>query len=243
MLKIKKQIRQPDGSTVEIEGTEAEVEAYERKLEKKQQSEQAKKERRLLLEFQKTLDKLTRKEPLELIQEALAKQQGAQVVHHWHYDNGYWWRPWWNDGVWRWQYTPNNPYIWTLNSNANSPIVGQDQSSIPMNANAEGRWLTCSSVDELSQGIGVQPLQVYSSIALEQSLGSARATEQEWGSSQVTLASGQIDTSSVSSGGTCGNIVLNGGVGTCSSVVLNGSGTSVDELCQFKDTFNSSLKS
>lgn len=43
-LKIKKQIKNPDGTFTELEGTEAEIEAYEKKQRKKNESVQKKRE-------------------------------------------------------------------------------------------------------------------------------------------------------------------------------------------------------
>ena len=73
MLRIRKEIKNQDGTITEVEGTEAEVEAYERKQEKKRQSETVKKERKLLLDSAKALGKMTKKDLLELIQKALAE--------------------------------------------------------------------------------------------------------------------------------------------------------------------------
>lgn len=165
MLKVKKQIKQQDGTVVEVEGTEAEVEAFERKHEKKQQSEQSKKERKLLLDSKRTLDKLTKKELLELLElleQALAKQAQPTVVHHWYHSNGWWWRPWWQDGIWTYQYTQTDPN-WVL-TNTNGTGWMNSNAGVNLNANSSQSFFTCNSVEELAQHTGVGMIQVYSSL-------------------------------------------------------------------------------
>jgi len=142
-LKVKKSIKQQDGTVVEVEGTEAEVEAFEKKNEKKQQSENAKKERRLLLESQKTIDKMTKKDLMELIQKMLAAAP-TRDIHHWHYDNGYWWRPWWQNGIWTYQYSTNNP-VYSFTTNTAYSSTAAQASDIK----------TCNSVADFSKTTGI----------------------------------------------------------------------------------------
>ncbi len=141
MLKVKKQIKQLDGTVIEIEGTEAEVEAYEKKVGKKQQSEQAKKERKLLLESQKTIDKMSKKELIELIQAELAKQ-ASRVEHHWYHHDGWWWKPHWDFNRWTYIYTQQNP-------------------------NAGGIYITdtCDSIIDLTKTTGIGLGNIYSCMA------------------------------------------------------------------------------
>lgn len=143
-LNIKKQIKNSDGTITEIQGTEAEIEAYEKKSEKKQQSENAKKERKLLLESQKTIEKMTKKDLMELIQKMLAAAP-TRDIHHWHYDNGYWWRPWWQNGIWTYQYSTNNPvYSYTTNT-AYSTTAAQSSGV-----------MSCNSVADFSKTTGIK---------------------------------------------------------------------------------------
>jgi len=143
-LNIKKQIKNSDGTITEIQGTEAEIEAYEKKNEKKQQSEQAKKERKLLLESQKTIEKMTKKDLMELIQKMLAAAP-TRDIHHWHYDNGYWWRPWWQNGIWTYQYSTNNPVVPMYSTNVAYSSTAAQASDIR----------TCDSVADFSKTTGI----------------------------------------------------------------------------------------
>jgi hypothetical protein len=192
-LKIKKQIKQSDGTILEIEGTEAEVEAFERKNEKKQQSEQAKKERKLLLESKKTIEKMTKKELTDLIQKMLAAAP-SRVEHHWHYDNGYWWRPWWNNGIWTYQYTLTNPtYVghsqWATNTSGNSIMGSSVNSSI----------ITCNSAADFSKTTGIKPAAI-----------------------ATTLTAAALNDGSVGNKITCGTITSTSATGSAMGVSTNG---------------------
>lgn len=85
-IKIKKQYKQADGTLIEVEGTEAEVEAFEKKQRKqKQQIEETEKKRTIL--YGKDLDLLRK-----IIAEELAKQ--PKYNYHYHYPPPYY-RPYW----------------------------------------------------------------------------------------------------------------------------------------------------
>ena len=156
MLRIRKEIKNQDGTITEVEGTEAEVEAYERKQEKKRQSETVKKERKLLLDSAKALGKMTKKDLLELIQKALADLQAKEIHHyHWYYNNGYWWKPYW-DGI-----------VWTYQATTHNPNLGQwYTSTIGVNSNQlnDGHVITCNSLDDLTRTTGIGAEAVYASM-------------------------------------------------------------------------------
>lgn len=64
-LKIKKQYRNPDGTLIEVEGTEAEIESFEKKQRKqKQQIESDEKKKTILYgkEFEEAVRKIVREE-------------------------------------------------------------------------------------------------------------------------------------------------------------------------------------
>ena len=168
MLRIRKEIRNPDGTTTEIEGTEAEVEAYERKNEKKKQTEQAKKERKLLLDSARTLDKMTKKDLVELIQKTLAEQATKEIHHyHWYYNNGYWWKPDGDGRAWVYLTTNTNPNLGQWYTTVGSSIpAGGTYLTQGLNSNTlnDGHVVTCNSIDELTRSTGIGAEAVYASM-------------------------------------------------------------------------------
>jgi hypothetical protein len=134
-LKIKKQIKNPDGTMTEIEGTEAEVEAFLRKAQKQNETaEKAERKKNLILgkeakaEIQKMIEDAVR---IAIGAHEILKQHGSSVVHEHHYyrHGGYYWQPWY-DGSYR--YRPFNSDIWvTCNSLAEvGTSIGTDVSSL-----------------------------------------------------------------------------------------------------------------
>lgn len=73
-LKIKKNIKQQDGTIIELEGTEAEIEAWEKKQAKRQKSENIKQEKTIL--YGKDLLKNIRK----IIVKEIAKRP-SQIIY------------------------------------------------------------------------------------------------------------------------------------------------------------------
>jgi hypothetical protein len=133
-MKIKKQYKQDDGTLIEVEGEEWEIEAYEKKQAKKNESLKKKKEilhgkaAEEILKIKNAMNELKK-----FIVDELIKLQTVREVHHWHYNNGYWWRPW---------YTPIGPIYFYSNINPNNIA---DSSMV----------FTCNSVAELSSKIGI----------------------------------------------------------------------------------------
>lgn len=107
MLKIKKQIKNSDGTFIEIEGTEEEIERFEKKQKKKYESEQKRKE--VLLGKTKKLKGIDVEELRKVLSEEIAKLQAIKEVHHWYYNNGWWWRPWYYGGTTVYLYSQTNP--------------------------------------------------------------------------------------------------------------------------------------
>lgn len=105
MLRIKKQIKQPDGTILEIEGTEAEIEAYEKKQNKKNESAQKKKE----ILHGKKAKKLDMEELKRFLSEEIQKLAAIREVHHWYFNNGWWWRPWYFNGQTTYIYSQTQP--------------------------------------------------------------------------------------------------------------------------------------
>ena len=118
-LKIKKQIKDPQtGLVTEIEGTEAEVEAFLRKHEKMKETPKPKKdlilgkgvEERIRQLIAEELGKrlMTHEQLAEFVRRNAPHQQ-PQHIHHWYHDNGWWWRPYWTGITWTYQYTNQDP--------------------------------------------------------------------------------------------------------------------------------------
>jgi hypothetical protein len=144
-VNIRKVVLDSQGRVIEeYEGNEAEVEAYEKKKSKREQTETAKKEKKLLLEASRALDKMAKKELIELIQKTLAEQAARQTtVYEWHYHGGWYWKPYWDAGRWT--------YLTTTN-------ISPSYSNV----------ISCNSVDELSKNIGLDAVGVYSSLLADQ---------------------------------------------------------------------------
>jgi hypothetical protein len=113
MVKIRKEYKQPDGTIIEVEGTEEEIEKYERKQKKKQEG--AEKNKRVLygkmtraaaraLKDRQNLDELKK-----FITEEMMKLQAVREIHHWYFNNGWWWRPWWFNGNVTYIYSQTSP--------------------------------------------------------------------------------------------------------------------------------------
>jgi hypothetical protein len=140
-LKIKKQIKNSDGTITELEGTEAEVEAFLKKQNKKDESTQTKKKNLILGKemaavIQDMIDAAITKHALHNHLNLQPKE-----VHHWHFNNGYWWRPAWVGGVFTYQTSNVDPNVYgttgiTLCNNVSelSSKIGVPQSEIPVNA-------------------------------------------------------------------------------------------------------------
>lgn len=78
-IRIKKQYKQSDGTLIEVEGSEAEIESFEKKQHKqKSQIEQAEKKKTIL--YGKDLENLR-----ELIQDELAKNPPIRQVYEYRY--------------------------------------------------------------------------------------------------------------------------------------------------------------
>jgi hypothetical protein len=130
-LKIKKQIKNSDGTITELEGTEAEVEAFLKKQSKKDESLVQKKKNLIL-------GREMRAAIQEMIDDALNKtaqfSQSKVVEHHWYHNNGWWWRPTWVGGNYVYQATQYDPNRYAVASN---------------------NCITCNSSAELGSNIGV----------------------------------------------------------------------------------------
>ena len=146
-LKIKKQIKNSDGTITELEGTEAEVEAFLRKQEKKKESIENRKKDLIL-------GKSATEQIRKLIQEEIAKIPPARDIHHWHYDNGYWWRPLWANGVWTYQYTQANPNTWYSTAGLGDTYGGVLTCANISSQEADKGILTCNSALELGNILG-----------------------------------------------------------------------------------------
>jgi hypothetical protein len=93
-VKIKKQYKQPDGTIIEVEGSEAEIEAFEKKQHKqKRQIEESERKKTIL--YGKDLEEIRK-----IIQEELKKMPRVEnyydYEHHYHYPqqtNPYWVNP------------------------------------------------------------------------------------------------------------------------------------------------------
>lgn len=80
MVKIKKQYKQPDGTIIEVEGTEAEIEGFEKKQQKqKAQIEQSERKKTIL--YGKDLEEIRK-----IVREELAKQ-ARPIVYEYRYYN------------------------------------------------------------------------------------------------------------------------------------------------------------
>lgn len=98
-LRIRKTVYDQMGRvSEELDGTEAEIEAYEKKQKKKNESVQKKKEilhgkAAKALKQQDVLDELKK-----FLAAELAKNQAVREIHHWYYHNGWWWAPYYGIG-------------------------------------------------------------------------------------------------------------------------------------------------
>ena len=112
-LKIKKQIKNTDGTITEVEGTEAEVEAFLKKQNKRNEDVEQKKRnlilgKEALAEVQKMIDAAIIRHNL------LQNHNGNAVIHqHWYHNNGYWWQPRWTGNRYDYVYTMQNPTFGT----------------------------------------------------------------------------------------------------------------------------------
>jgi len=141
MLKIKKQIKNSDGTITELEGTEAEVEAFLKKQSKKDETVSPKKKNLILgKEMQAAVQ--------QLIDEAITAHllrfnhlNTHTVEHHWYQSNGWWWKPYWDQGRWTYMYTQNDPNTYTGIRGVTNTI-------------SSGIY-TCNSSAELSSKLGL----------------------------------------------------------------------------------------
>jgi len=139
-LRIKKKILDERGETIEVEGTEAEVEAFENKLSKKKQTEEKARQKRLLLEGKKKASEMTLEDLFRLIERLLKERVAEHHYHHWYRYNDWWYRPLWY----------GDHYVWcTTNTDPTS---------------GKGVIATCNSLEELGQRTGVDAYSVYSSL-------------------------------------------------------------------------------
>ena len=137
-LKIKKSILNDKGQIIEeLEGTEAEIESYERKRTKKQESAKSKKGlllgKEMLAHVQKLIDEAILKHALVASHSAL--WQTKVIEHHWYRDNGWWWKPQWH----------NDHYIY-MATNQDPSVYSQ--------GTAGGNYITCNSSAELDIKLG-----------------------------------------------------------------------------------------
>lgn len=172
MLKIKKQIKNPDGTVTEIEGTEAEVEGFLKKVEKQNETAQrsAEKKRNLILgkeakaEIQKMIEDAVR---LAIVAHEVVKQHSSTIVyeHNYYRHGGYYWQPWY-DGSYRYR-----------------PLSSES-------------WIKCTSAPELGVKIGADYTTLLGSVNGE-SVGSYNLSTQVLDSNPLiggNLSSGIMDT-------------------------------------------------
>lgn len=105
MLRIRKEFKQPDGTVIEVEGTEAEVEAYEKKQTKKNESAQRKKE----ILHGKRAKSINIDELKQFLSQEIQKLAAIREVNQWYFNNGWWWRPWYFNNSWTYIYSQNQP--------------------------------------------------------------------------------------------------------------------------------------
>jgi hypothetical protein len=144
-LKIKKIITNEKGFiTEELEGTEAEIEAYEKKKSKKDETVKKKKDlllgKEMLAQVQKMIDDA-------VLKHSLFHSHSLVVEHHWHQTNGWWWKPYMDQGQWRYYYTQNNP-------NTFGGITGVGQYATNGITSSPGVY-TCNSAVEMGSKLGV----------------------------------------------------------------------------------------
>ena len=144
-LKIKKQIKNSDGTITELEGTEAEVEAFLKKQSKKDESLVQKKKNLIL-------GKEMRAAIQEMIDAAFANEsantykRAPQIIeHHWHHYNGWWWKPQWYNGNYTFVATQRDPNLYSTTG-------------------AMSGYITCNTVNDLSSKIGMSANDISSNI-------------------------------------------------------------------------------
>lgn len=193
-LRVKKQIKNPDGTITEIEGTEAEVEAFLRKHDKMKEAPVAKPKRDLILgkdaedrirqligeELGKRL--MTHEQLADFIRRTAPATGQTHHYHHWYHDNGWWWRPYWTGLAWTYQYTNSDPDKF---SGMNGPAT----------------YSMFNSSDEMSSHLGFSKGYVeskitgtpYSGIATNGSLVVDANTTQNWASNNLKLSDLKLD--------------------------------------------------
>lgn len=127
-LKIKKQYRQPDGTLIEIEGTEAEIESFEKKQRKQKQQIESEEKKKTIL-YGKDLEEIRK-----IVQEEITKI--PRIEYHYHGSAVSHWFPAWSGGSHA--IGSSDAVIPTITTGA-SITVSND--SIPTN-----RWLSMGSV-------------------------------------------------------------------------------------------------
>jgi hypothetical protein len=134
-LKVKKSYPDPNnpGRFIEVEGTEAEIESFEKKQQKKNESATRKKE----ILHGKAARSLKNADVIEelkkFIAQEVAKITAAREVHHWYFNNGWWWRPWYFNG--------QTTYLYSTTA--------------PNTAGWETSIISCNSSNELQTATGV----------------------------------------------------------------------------------------
>lgn len=148
MLKIKKQVKDPEtGLITEIEGSEAEVEAFLKKHEKMRQQESPKRKRDLILGKGMSEADLRR-----IIREEIAAAPKAAQVIHWHHNNGWWWAPYWNPtiGGVSYYYTSSDPNVDPVKiTYASTNNADEVASKVGLTSN----WVSSVSNTVTSQGL------------------------------------------------------------------------------------------
>jgi hypothetical protein len=194
-LKIKKSYPDPQnpGRFIEVEGTEAEIESYEKKQNKKNESSQKKRD---ILHGKKAknfdMDELKR-----FLVEELQKLAAIREVHHWYYNNGWWWRPWWLNGSWTY-------------------IYSQTQPTAAFNG-ATADFKVSTNATDLSKQIGVSTNDISNKSNFYSTSGITYATNATYVSSPVTLTAASNGTNTAT--WTASQISVNDDVQSVLSVV------------------------
>ena len=139
MVKIKKQYKQADGTIIEVEGTEAEIEGFEKKQTKqKAQIEQSERKKTIL--YGKDLEEIRK-----IVREELAKQ-ARPIVYEYRYFNYPYYQPQWSLG----------PVIYGQSSTCGAINTTDNKITCTTNTTADAGQLTYTSAPAVyaAQGHG-----------------------------------------------------------------------------------------
>lgn len=139
MVRIRKQYKQPDGTLIEVEGTESEIEAFEKKQQKQKVSNEQAEKKRTILYGKDALEEF-RKIVREEIAAAPPRIEYRYLPYP-YYPHTYWVNPWVQPLL------PQPLITWTIGQNTNG-IAGQTVTCTGATGSGGTAWYQTNNTNE-----------------------------------------------------------------------------------------------